>query len=63
MVIFDIGLTPNRSDAMSHFGVARDLNAVLNRYNIQSKLNCWEGNITKKVNYNQSSLNSRLKIQ
>ena len=27
--IFDIGLTPNRSDAMSHFGVARDLRAAL----------------------------------
>ena len=26
---FDIGLTPNRSDAMSHFGVARDLVAAL----------------------------------
>ena len=29
-VVFDIGLTPNRSDAMSHIGVARDLKAVLN---------------------------------
>tara|TARA_B100001250_G_scaffold202980_1_gene174057 strand:- start:18665 stop:21088 length:2424 start_codon:yes stop_codon:yes gene_type:complete len=28
--IFDIGLTPNRSDAMGHIGVARDLMAVLN---------------------------------
>ena len=27
--IIDIGLTPNRSDAMSHFGVARDLRAAL----------------------------------
>ena len=27
--IFEIGLTPNRADAMSHFGVARDLLAVL----------------------------------
>ena len=27
--IFEIGLTPNRSDAMSHFGVARDLKAGL----------------------------------
>lgn len=27
--IFEIGLTPNRSDAMSHFGVARDLSAYL----------------------------------
>ena len=28
--ILDIGLTPNRSDAMGHIGVARDLNALLN---------------------------------
>jgi len=28
--IFEIGLTPNRSDAASHLGVARDLAAVLN---------------------------------
>ena len=28
--IFEIGLTPNRSDAMGHFGVARDLKTVLN---------------------------------
>ncbi|MBL4624329.1 MAG: phenylalanine--tRNA ligase subunit beta [Flavobacteriales bacterium] len=27
--IFEIGLTPNRADSMSHFGVARDLRAVL----------------------------------
>ena len=28
--IYDISLTPNRADAMSHLGVARDLKAVLN---------------------------------
>ncbi len=28
--IFEIGLTPNRTDAMSHIGVARDLAAVIN---------------------------------
>lgn len=28
--LFEIGLTPNRSDAMSHIGVARDLKAYLN---------------------------------
>ena len=32
--IFEIGLTPNRSDAISHFGVARDLYAVLKQSNI-----------------------------
>ena len=29
--IFEIGLTPNRSDAMSHYGVARDLRAALSQ--------------------------------
>lgn len=28
--VFEIGLTPNRADAASHFGVARDLQAILN---------------------------------
>ncbi|MCH8317464.1 MAG: phenylalanine--tRNA ligase subunit beta [Bacteroidetes bacterium] len=30
-VIFEIGLTPNRADATSHFGVARELKALLKR--------------------------------
>ncbi len=30
-VVFEIGLTPNRADATSHIGVARDLKAVLDR--------------------------------
>lgn len=29
-IIYEIGLTPNRTDAMSHIGVARDIAAVLN---------------------------------
>ncbi|MEG1555697.1 MAG: phenylalanine--tRNA ligase subunit beta, partial [Bacteroidales bacterium] len=32
--IFEIGLTPNRSDAISHVGVARDLHAILKINNI-----------------------------
>ena len=36
--IFEIGLTPNRSDAMSHFGVARDLKAGLEQQEITKKL-------------------------
>ncbi len=31
--VFEIGLTPNRSDAFSHIGVARDLKAALNARN------------------------------
>lgn len=37
--IFEIGLTPNRADAMSHLGVARDLNAgLLQQEEIKKKL-------------------------
>ena len=36
--ILDIDLTPNRCDAMSHYGVARDLNAYYNFKSIKSKL-------------------------
>ena len=36
--IFEIGLTPNRADAMSHHGVARDLKAGLLQKEIQSEL-------------------------
>lgn len=36
-VIFEIGLTPNRADAMGHIGVARDLKAYFN-YHKQSDL-------------------------
>lgn len=34
--VFEIGLTPNRADAMSHWGVARDLRAGLIQQNAQS---------------------------
>jgi phenylalanyl-tRNA synthetase beta chain len=36
--VFEIGLTPNRADAMSHFGVARDLKAGLLQKEIQLEL-------------------------
>lgn len=36
--IFEIGLTPNRADAMSHHGVARDLKAGLLQKEIQLEL-------------------------
>ncbi|RLD76859.1 MAG: phenylalanine--tRNA ligase subunit beta, partial [Bacteroidetes bacterium] len=38
--VFEIGLTPNRADAMSHLGVARDLYAgLLQQEEINKKLN------------------------
>ncbi len=36
--VFEIGLTPNRADAMSHWGVARDLKAGLLRNNVSLEL-------------------------
>jgi phenylalanyl-tRNA synthetase beta chain len=36
--IFEIGLTPNRADAMSHMGVARDLRAALLQKNTSAEL-------------------------
>ena len=36
--VFEIGLTPNRSDAMSHFGVARDLKAGFMQQDIHLEL-------------------------
>lgn len=36
--VFEIGLTPNRADAMSHYGVARDLKAGLKQKGIVKEL-------------------------
>ncbi|MBU2650359.1 MAG: phenylalanine--tRNA ligase subunit beta [Bacteroidetes bacterium] len=39
--VFEIGLTPNRTDATSHLGVARDLRAIMNQqagYNLELNL-------------------------
>ena len=37
--ILEIGLTPNRCDAMSHYGVARELKAYYDYKSIKSKIN------------------------
>src|SRR5690625_5512486 len=37
--VFEIGLTPNRADAMSHLGVARDLSVGLQQKDISLKVN------------------------
>lgn len=36
--VFEIGLTPNRADAMSHYGVARDLKAGLKQHGLSLEL-------------------------
>ena len=53
--VFEIGLTPNRSDAMSHFGVARDLRAGLKQQEITIEM------ITPSIS-NFNVLNRSLKI-
>ncbi len=37
-LVFEIGLTPNRADAMSHYGTARDLMAGMSQHGINTKL-------------------------
>ena len=36
--IFDVEITPNRGDACSHYGIARDLSAILNKKLISPKI-------------------------
>ena len=53
--IFEIGLTPNRADAMGHFGVARDLLVALKFKKIipeSIKLSCLNAKHHKKSDYN-----------
>ena len=58
-IVFEIGLTPNRSDAMSHIGVARDLAAILNHNNIECELKFPEINLFKEGS--DKSLNIEVK--
>lgn len=37
-VLLEIGITPNRSDALSHIGVARDIAAIFNRKTVVPKI-------------------------
>lgn len=54
-LVFEIGLTPNRADAMSHLGVARDLKAGLKQKELQLEL------ITPSIS-NFSIANRSLKV-
>ncbi len=48
--ILEIGLTPNRCDAMSHYGVARDLKAYYDYKSIKSRINLPSINSFESVN-------------
>ena len=56
--IFDIGITPNRSDALSHYGVARDLRAAISHRN-QIKIDLITPSIS---NYSTQGINTSLTI-
>ena len=56
--VFEIGLTPNRADAMSHFGVARDLKAGLKQKEIS------KGLMTPSVsNFNVDNRSRRIEVE
>lgn len=60
-IIYEIGLTPNRMDAMSHWGVARDVCAYLNHHDKKdSKPKLPNGNGFKVDN---TSLNIDVKVE
>lgn len=57
--VFEIGLTPNRADATSHFGVARDLSAVLN---LKTKVELRKASVDAfKVDNNSSGIQLEVK--
>ena len=55
--IFEIGLTPNRADAMSHYGVARDLMAVL-KYNSKIEIDQKLKPLLDTINFHQKKNNT-----
>jgi phenylalanyl-tRNA synthetase beta chain len=58
--IFNIGLTPNRADAMSHMGVARDLKALLSFNKISFEWTCPE---VTKFKFDKSNKSMPVDIQ
>ena len=54
--VFEIGLTPNRADAMSHMGVARDLKAICMLKNIPFEWTLPE-TTSFNIDNNQSTIN------
>ena len=57
--VFEIGLTPNRTDAMSHYGVARDLFAYLSTNQQKSEFN----KVSSEVLNNEGSHNFSLEVE
>lgn len=61
--VFEIGLTPNRADAMSHLGVARDLLAVLKSKKLvaEDTALCW--NPKEKIHPDTEELPIELEVR
>lgn len=57
--VLEIGLTPNRTDAMSHYGVARDLNAFLVSNQMKS---AFEKAVSKPLNI-EGSTDFKLEVE
>ncbi len=57
--VFEIGLTPNRTDAMSHYGVARDLHAYLSTNQQKSEFE----KISSVALNNEGSHNFKLEVE
>ncbi|WP_262152386.1 phenylalanine--tRNA ligase subunit beta [Chryseobacterium foetidum] len=57
--VFEIGLTPNRTDAMSHYGVARDLFAYLSTNQQKSEFN----KVSSEVLNNEGSHSFSLEVE
>lgn len=57
--VYEIGLTPNRSDATSHIGTARDLVSVLNHYN---KTSVYKLNIPSVDNFKPDNQNRNIEV-
>ena len=61
--IFEIGLTPNRADAMSHYGVARDLLAALKFKKIIAFEFCSQSNSEKSQKETRKNIEINISIE
>ena len=57
----EIGLTPNRADAMSHFGVARDLHAALKTRDIASTFKTFDVSNYPTTDFGKSPISIEVK--
>jgi len=61
--VYEIGLTPNRADATSHIGSARDLVAVINRFHPENKIKLNLPDVSNFKVDNKNGLNIDVSIE